>query len=451
MSVFPSPKMRMVGRSAHQGRGRGPGHVSDTKVTMLLMLMLALMLTAGKTLLLAGQPDSDTTMHDDEPGRGPIQLTRERATPLPLPLAYQSNGKYTESVEAGAEKVEDGHGRQPSELRTMRKALAVIGDPLPLDYLDGGVEDQKEEQDKEEQKVEEEAIQRPAAQGRKHRALRLADLGQPLPLKYNPAFNENWRAEQRLKTQTQVQAQTQIHHQSTRQAPAASVYDFGTPLPLPYADNDAIETEEYLRWKGLAEPGSFHEWKTEQEGRSRIPSGHSVRREGDTSQLQLVENVTSSISEARDARIQDTDPGEALPHDASSETPPAEEEEQGPMPEIIPKPEPEPEPEPETEMAVDHEIQHYIQHEDYRGLEERLGDAEFRLRLLRYTRRLKRQYDALCRALHVPAIDDDTTATNTVTSPGLVSAPRRAVVLQSAALSTGAFVLLCTICYFLAD
>ena len=424
---------------------------------MLLMLMLALMSTAKETLLLAGKPYSDTTMQDDEPGRGPVQLTRERATPLPLPLplAYQSNGKHTESVESGAEKVEDGHGRQPSELRTMRKALAVIGDPLPLDYLGGGVEEQKEEQDKEEQRAEEEAVQRPAAQGRKHRALRLADLGQPLPLKYNPAFNESWRTEQRLKTQTQVQGQTQTqtqtHQQSTRQAPAASVYDFGTPLPLPYADadNDAIETEEYLRWKGSAAPGSFEEWKTEQEGRSRIPSGHSVRKEGDTSQLQRVENVTSSTPKARDARIQDTDPGEASTRDASSETPPAEEEEQEPMPEI--KPEPEPEPETEPQMAVDHEIQRYILHEDYRGLEERLDDAEFRLRLLRYTRRLKRQYDALCKALHEPAIDDDTTGTSTGSSPGLLSAPRRAVVLQSAALSTGAFVLLCTISYFLAD
>ncbi|ODQ46015.1 hypothetical protein PICMEDRAFT_150499 [Pichia membranifaciens NRRL Y-2026] len=395
------------------------------------------------------------TMHDEDLGRAPVQLIRGRGAPLP----YQSNGKHTESVEAGAEKVEAGWERQPSELKTMRKTLSVIGDPLPLDYLRNGgdqVAERGEKPVEREVENEEEAVQRPAAQGRKPRALRLADLGQPLPLKYNPAFNESWRAEQRLLTQAQAPAPTQQHStRRAKQTSAAGVYDFGTPLPLPYADDDAIETEQYLRWKSSAAPGAFDEWKTQQDGRSRdtsrIPSG--AADEGDLSQPPRSANVTSSIEDAEaqpEERIRDA----AIPEPmlgAEHEQRRQQQQEQEQAPEQAPEPEPEPAPAPE--MAVDHEIQRYILHDDYRGLEEKLGDAEFRLRLLRYTRNLKRQYDALCRVLHAPAVDDDVDngPYSDTAGPGFLSAPRRAVVLQSAALSTGAFVLLCTISYFLAD
>lgn len=402
-------------------------------------------------------------MHEDEPVRKSVLLAKDAGNPLPLP--YQIDGKYTESIGAGAEKVEDGNPRPSSELKAMRKALSVIGDPLPLDYMEStarrvGSNDNKsamaaaaasvavaEEELKGGEQPEEERVEElfgKPAQVKKRRAVRLADLGQPLPLKYNPAFHGNHR--QRVETSRQ-QSPTLIS--SPR---LANVYDFGSPLPLHYTDEE-IETEEYLRWKSSSTSEPFEEWKQETEtgarNQNRIPTeGHVIhRREGDTSHSEVEEiqeareNVTSSPDDSNDEnssrremdKDQDQQQEQEKVNTLTDDVLPSTQDSLGSF-------------DTEPGQAMDDEIQRYIVHEDYRGLEERIENPEFRLKLLRYTRRLKKQYDFLCKV-----IDSKNAISSSSTSPSPPTPPTKSVYLRSAAVSTAVFVLLCTISYFLAD
>lgn len=381
-----------------------------------------------------------------------------RNTGMPLPLPYQINvaGKHTEKViNTDSDIVES----KVNKLNTVKKIpLAAIGTPLPLNYLrkvwneddpenkvdvissdvdnaennnNNYIDNNKSSNDNNNE------LERPE----KHH-IRLSDLGDPLPLKYNFKLQKEYKEEEEDKEKEkednkekeqdlkEIEEIKPIVHTVQDNRILMKKYDFGTPLPLDYV-NKEIKTNPIVN-------NSKFRFKSTSNNEYCDESYNDISQ-NDISQIKneriLVENKSIKL----DSNNTNNEFNENLllrPYINDTE----------------------------LEDIMNQEIQEYIQTNNYKALVDKVDNAEFRLKLIRYMRVLKRQCELLNKVLQTEnddatqmkqdaacsTITVSSTTTSTTASPKNLFIEWRAYI-QSAVVSTGVFVLLCAVSYFLAD
>lgn len=401
---------------------------------------------------------------------------KDSGDPLPLPYHINSNNeKYSESIE---KVVDDGIDEKNSnnnnktknnnELKIMRKALAIIGSPLPLTYIQeegnakldeannistesnvssNSIKKTNDESNSKltktevacEDKVEDESkSKRP--KNNLHNILRLSDLGDPLPLKYNN--RRNIELEETVIKQRKTSSNPRILN---------TLYDFGSPLPLHYKegrDVDSIETDEYLEWKNSKSKHSFNDWKNSINVPPHLEK--SNQSQNDMSQKSVSEDRKSDISDINASssldlkdQLKNDEAAQSTPTDCKVET-------LTPLPNPTYKNDLELNSKSDSEFTImNEELHQYLQTKDYQALQDRIdNDAEFKLKLIRYTRQLKREYDLLYKLLHAMPIDIEVDEETKPIQPATDTTPNY---LRPILVSVLVFVLLCTLSYLLAD
>lgn len=389
----------------------------------------------------------------------------------PLPLPYTINGKHSEITSTNATRqdtkasktatvvdaMEQLHHETPAAENSgslvndpgpsvRRKVHAVIGNPLPLEYLDGenkvlknkvsadtdpgtvdpfvvekplnavdvsvsgGASDQTQ--------AENDVVEKPTV--KRPRNLKLSDIGDPLPLSYSPQV---------------VGLESRLTHgvaKAPHQRMPLKIYDLGTPLPLEYTQDgektvgqETIRTDTYLKWKTTASDLPFDEWV---EAQKKPDQATDEQNPKNVTCHNAVPNPPQELAGPKcstGANCQATSGGSLVP---AGEEPEDTTAVQSPGPQ---KP---------LGMSMYEHIALLVSRRDRLQLENRSRNAEFKKELIRYAEEAKEQVDFLSELL-----GENVTATPTGKQALTVSTTISTCVLLSAVM------LLCTLSYLLAD